>query len=213
MWYCGVESLQQFSVIMPWDLWSVQDNAPVNSEEGKSYGERVKLEMDEDKLRSFLQHSTRTGLSLNSRCMLLWINVASFCVSLLTRDREMLSGILSNTVPMEGYCVSQLRHIWMFMRNNMQLTDEELSYLVMMCMRRYLQVCGNIWLMKCKYLFHVLLKYHRLGLHSQTKWVGPLQVQKGLQSMSSVGTVMSLCLALRNLEQRYAYVHRCVAQE
>ena len=98
--------------------------------------------MDEDKLRSFLQHSTRRGLNLNSRCMLLWINIASFCVSLLIRDRETLSGILSNTVPMEEYCVSQLRHIWKFMRTNMQLTDEELSYLVMMCMRRNLQVCG-----------------------------------------------------------------------
>ena len=169
--------------------------------------------MDEDKLRSFLQHSTRRGLSLNSRCMLLWINIASFCVSLLTRDRETLSGILSNTVPMEEYCVSQLRHIWKFMRNNMQLTDEELSYLVMMCMRRNLQVCGITWLMKCKYLFHVLLKYHRLGWHSQTKWVGPLQVQKGLQSMSSVGTVMSLCHPLRNLDQRYVCVHRYVTHE
>ena len=30
------------------------------------------------------------------------------------------------------------------MRNNMQLTDEELSYLVMMCMRAYLQVEGDL---------------------------------------------------------------------
>ena len=120
-----------------------QDGGPVNAEEGKPYEEGVKLTLDEDKLRSFLQHQTRSGLSLNSRCMLLWINVASFCVSLLTRDRVTLSGILSSTVSVEKYCVSQLRYIWKFMRTNMQLTDEELSYLMMMCMRRNLQVCGN----------------------------------------------------------------------
>jgi len=73
--------------------------------------------------------------------MLLWINVASFCVSLLTREGERLRGIFSRKVELEEYCVSQLRHIWKLMRSNMQLTDEELSYLVMMCMRRKLQVC------------------------------------------------------------------------
>ena len=78
--------------------------------------------------------------------MLLWINVASFCVSLLTHDHERLSGILSSQVSMEEYCVSQLRYLWYFMKTNMQLTDEELSYLMMMCMRRNLQVCGNIQL-------------------------------------------------------------------
>ena len=104
----------------------------------------MKLALDEDKLRSLLQYSTRSGLSLNSRCMLLWINVASFCVSLLTGDCVTLSGILASTEPMEEYCVSQLRYIWNFMKINMQLTDEELSYLMMMCMRTNLQVCGNV---------------------------------------------------------------------
>jgi len=77
--------------------------------------------------------------------MLLWINVASFCVSLLIQEGDKLRGIFSDTVSLEEYCVSQLRHIWKLMRSNMQLTDEELSYLVMMCMRRKLQVCVYIY--------------------------------------------------------------------
>ena len=132
---------------MHWVLWSAQDGGPVNAEKGKPY-QGVKLTLDEDKLRSLLQHSTRSGLSLNSRCMLLWINVASFCVSLLTGDCVTLSGILASTEPMEEYCVSQLRYLWNFMKINMQLTDEELSYLMMMCMRRNLQVCRNVLLIQ-----------------------------------------------------------------
>ena len=121
---------------------SIQNDGPVSVDEGRPYQKGVQITTDE--LSRLLQHSIGSGLSLNSRCMLLWINVASFCVSLLTRDHERLSGILSSTEPIEEYCVYQIRHLWKFMRNNMQLTDEELSFLVMMCMRRYLQVCVHI---------------------------------------------------------------------
>ena len=114
---------------------------PVNAEEGRPF--EAEKQLSKDRLSHLVQSSTRKGLSLNSCCMLLWINVASFCLSLLTQEGETLSGILSSSVPVERYCVSELHHLWMFMRNNMQLTDEELSYLVMMCMRRYLQVCGK----------------------------------------------------------------------
>ena len=120
------------------------------------------MQITTDELSRLLQHSIGSGLSLNSRCMLLWINAASFCVSLLTRDRERLSGMLSNTssrAQIEEHCVSQLRHLWKFMRNNMQLTDEELSYLVMMCMRTNLQVCvhiGHIKKWPCRLLSFVL---------------------------------------------------------
>lgn len=114
---------------------------PVNAEEGKPY--EAEKQLSKDRLSYLLQPTTRKYLNLNSCCMLLWINVAAFCLSLLTQEGETLSGILSSGVPVERYCVSQLHHLWMFMRNNMQLIDEELSYLVMMCMRRYFQVCGK----------------------------------------------------------------------
>ena len=114
---------------------------PVNAEEGRPF--EAEKQLSKDRLSHLAQSSTRKGLSLNSCCMLLWINVASFCLSLLTQEGETLSGILSSSVPVERYCVSELHHLWTFMRNNMQLPDEELSYLVMMCMRRYLQVCGK----------------------------------------------------------------------
>ena len=117
---------------------SVQSDGPVSVADGRPY--QAEAQVSHDELSRLLQHSIGKGLSLNSRCMLLWINVASFCISLLTRDLGTLSGILSSTASMEEYCVSQLRHIWKFMRNNMQLTDEELSYLVMMCMRTNLKV-------------------------------------------------------------------------
>ena len=118
---------------------SVQSDGAISVVDGRPY--QAEAQVSHDKLSRLLQHSIGKGLSLNSRCMLLWINVASFCVSLLTQDLGTLSGILSSTASMEEYCVSQLRHIWKFMRINMQLTDEELSYLVMMCMRTNLQVC------------------------------------------------------------------------
>ena len=108
-------------------------------EEGRPY--ETGAQFTDDGMRGLLLYHTRRTLSLNSHCMLLWINVASFCVSLLTREGDRLGGIFSSTVSAEEYCVSQLRHIWKLMRSNMRLTDEELSFLVMMCMRRQLQVC------------------------------------------------------------------------
>ena len=120
-------------------LWSSQNDGLVNAIRGNPYEEGVQL--SKDRLSCFLQQSITSSLNLNSRCLLLWINVASFCVSLLIQEGERLSGILSGRAPVEKYCISQLRNIWKLMKSNMQLTDEELSYLVMMCMRRYLQVC------------------------------------------------------------------------
>ena len=117
-----------------------QNYGTVSVEEGRPY--ETGAQLTNDGMRRLLLHSTRRTLSLNSHCMLLWINVASFCVSLLTQEGERLRGIFSGTMQAE-YCVSQLRHLWKLMRSNMQLTDEELSYLVMMCMRRKLQVC--VW--------------------------------------------------------------------
>ena len=119
-------------------LWSSQNDGLVNAKKGKPYEEGVQL--SKDGLSCFLQQSIRSSLNLNSRCMLLWINVASFCVYLLVQEGEGLSGILSGRVPAEKYCIFQLRNIWNFMKSNMQLIDEELSYLVMMCTRRFLQV-------------------------------------------------------------------------
>ena len=125
-------------------LWSVicsQNDGTVSAKEGRPY--ETGAQITSDGMKGLLLHSTRRTLCINSHCMLLWINVASFCVSLLTRKGERLMGIFSGTVSVEGYCVSQLRHLWKLMRSNMQLTDEELSYLVMMCMRRKLEV--RVW--------------------------------------------------------------------
>ena len=132
-------------------LWSSQNDGLVNAKRGKPY--EVGVQLAKDGLSCFLQQSITSSVNLNSRCLLLWINIASFCVSLLVQEGERLNGILSGKVPDEKYCVSQLRNIWKLMKSNMQLTDEELSYLVMMCMRRYLQV-GYLNL---SYKTHVLL--------------------------------------------------------
>jgi len=131
--------------IVPFCFPCAQNAGTVSVEEGRPYESGVQL--TSDGMRGLLLHSTWRNLSVNSHCMLLWINVASFCVSLLTREGERLRGIYSRTVQLEEYCVFQLRHIWKLMRSNMQLTDEELSYLVMMCMRRKLQVCvsRSLW--------------------------------------------------------------------
>ena len=138
------------------------------------------MQITTDELSRLLQHSIGSGLSLNSRCMLLWINAASFCVSLLTRDRERLSGILSNTssrAQIEEHCVSQLRHLWKFMRNNMQLTDEELSYLVMMCMRTNLQVCVHIGYIKNGLADYCLLCYFSA---SPQCWTTSREIMSGI---------------------------------
>ena len=148
-------------------LLCVQNAGTVSVEEGRPYESEVQL--TSDGMRGLLLHSTWRNLSLNSHCMLLWINVASFCVSLLTREGERLRGIFSRKVHLEEYCVSQLRHIWKLMRSNMKLTDEELSYLVMMCMRRKHQVhvCLEAYDLYINVLvlspyFHLFM-YHRFG--------------------------------------------------
>ena len=187
-------------------LWSLQNDGLVNAEKDKPYEDGVQL--SKDGLSCFLQQSVRSALNLNSRCILLWVNVASFCITLLTRDGDGLSGILSSRVAFEKYCVSQLRNIWKLMKSNMQLTDEELSYLVMMCMRRYLQVgyLNLIYKTHVLYFKKIFALYCRLGWHPQTRWMGSLQVQEWLHSMNNCGTVMSLYHVLRILKQRYVCI-------
>ena len=48
--------------------------------------------------------------------------------------------IISEWLSVRHYCVSQLRTMWMHLRNNLSLSDEERSFFVMRCTKRLYEV-------------------------------------------------------------------------
>ena len=90
-----------------------------------------------------MKHATRGTYTLHSLYLLLWANFGAFCIALLTQPEAEASIhglIISKRLPVRHYCVSQLRTVWMHMRNNLHLTDEEQSFLIMCCTNRLYKV-------------------------------------------------------------------------
>ena len=90
------------------------------------------------------KHATRGTYTLHSLYLLLWANFGAFCIALLTQpeaEAAIHGAIISKWLSVRQYCVSQLHTIWMHMRNNLDLSDEERSFLVMRCTKRLYEVC------------------------------------------------------------------------
>ena len=49
--------------------------------------------------------------------------------------------IISDWQPLRHFCLEQLRRIWLFMRCNLQLGDEERSFLIVQAMQQLFEVC------------------------------------------------------------------------
>ena len=92
----------------------------------------------------YVKHATRGTYTLHSLYLLLWANFGTLCMALLTQPRAEVAihgHITSNWLSVRHYCVSQLRTIWMHIRNNLRLSDEERSFLAMHCTKKLYEVC------------------------------------------------------------------------
>ena len=93
--------------------------------------------------QDYKKHANRGTFTLHSLYFLLWANFGSFCISLLTQpeaEANLHGPIISEWLSVRHYCVSQLRTMWLHMRNNLGLSDEERSFLVMKLMWRFCEV-------------------------------------------------------------------------
>lgn len=91
----------------------------------------------------YLKHATRGTYSLHSLYIILWVNFGSLCMSLLTQPmaRSRIHGpIISGWQAIRHYCYSQLQTVWMHLRNNLAISEEERSFLVMRCLMNLYEV-------------------------------------------------------------------------
>ena len=97
--------------------------------------------------QDYVKHATRGTYTLHSLYLLLWANFGAFCIALLTQPKaeaDIHGPIISKRLSVRDYCISQLRTVWMHMRNNLHLSDEERSFLVTACTNRLHKVQCNI---------------------------------------------------------------------
>ena len=102
------------------------------------------MTLDGDYARpDYITHATRGTLSLHSLYMLLFVNFGAFSIALLTQPdaHQHISGpLISVFHPIRHYCVIQLRSLWIHLINNMKLSLEELSFLMMKSMLHLMEV-------------------------------------------------------------------------
>ena len=113
--------------------------------------------------QDYVAHATRGTYPLHSLYLLLWANFGAFCMALLTQpeaEADIHGPIISKRVPVRQYCVSKLRTVWKHIQNNLCLSDEERSFLVMCCTKRLYKVCYGHLLLSKKILQTSLLFFH-----------------------------------------------------
>ena len=97
--------------------------------------------------QDYLKHANRGTYTLHSLYLILWANFGSFCMALLVQpdsDRTIHGPLISDWLSVRHYCVSQLQTVWMHMRNNLGISDEERSFLLMRCMKRLYEVSCSV---------------------------------------------------------------------
>lgn len=110
----------------------------------------------------YMDRVNQGTFTLKSLYLLMWANFGSFCVALLTQpdSYQHLGPIFTDWQPLRNYCVSQLRTLWMFMQNNLVLTEEERCFFVQRAMTRFHEVCTIFikeqfivcaWLQRCRF--------------------------------------------------------------
>ena len=102
--------------------------------------------------QDYLKHATQGTYTLHSLYLLIWANFGAFCMALLTQpeaEAAIHGPIISKRLSVRQYCVSKLCTVWKHMRKNLDLSDEEQSFLVMCCTKRFYEVCqGHLLLSK-----------------------------------------------------------------
>ena len=102
-----------------------------------------------------MKHASRGTYTLHSLYLLLWANFGAFCMALLTQpdsDDKIHGKLISDWISVRHYCVSQLRTLWMHMRNNLNLSEEERTFFVMRAMKKFYEV---------QYYLHVSCLLHQ----------------------------------------------------
>ena len=77
--------------------------------------------------------------TLHSLYLLLWANFGAFCITLLTQpdsDNKLCGRLISDNISVRSYCLSQLKTLWMHIRNSLYLTEEERSFFVTTAMTK-----------------------------------------------------------------------------
>ena len=94
-------------------------------------------------MQDYMKQASQGTYTLHSLYFLLWANFGTFCMALVTQPKaeaDIHGSIISTSLPIRHYCVSQLRTAWKHMRENLGLLDEERSFLVMSCTKRLYEV-------------------------------------------------------------------------
>ena len=87
----------------------------------------------------YMTHACRGTYTLHSLYLLLWANFGALCMSLLTQPeaKQGIHGpIISESLPVRHYCVTQLRRLWSHIQNNLGFTDEQRSFFVVKSMNK-----------------------------------------------------------------------------
>ncbi len=93
--------------------------------------------------QDYKQHACRGTYTLHSLYLLLWANFGAFCMALLTQpdsDERIHGVVISEWLSVRHYCLSQLKTVWLHMRNNMGLSEEQRAFFVTQALSRLRQV-------------------------------------------------------------------------
>ncbi len=93
--------------------------------------------------QDYKKHACRGVYTLHSLYLLLWANFGAFCLALLTQpdsDERIHGNVISEWLSVRHYCVSQLKTVWLHIGNNLGLSEEQRSFLIMRAMERFHKV-------------------------------------------------------------------------
>lgn len=142
--------------------------------------------------QEYMKHATRGTYTLHSLYLLLWANFGTFCLALLTQpeaEAGICGPIISPWLSVRHYCATQLRNMWMHMRNNLGLSDEERSFFIFCCTKQLYEVCNaycnRVNLCWCSNEPHQLVLLSQLlktSTNASESWKGIFKTRKALDS-------------------------------
>ena len=96
--------------------------------------------------RDYQTHTAKGIYSLHSLYFLLWANFGAFCMSMLTQpdsQSKIHGSLVSKCQPIRHYCVSRVKSLWINLRDNLGLLEEERSFLMNKCLMNLYQVSNE----------------------------------------------------------------------
>ena len=109
------------------------------------YGTELSLE-GQFAHKDYAQHACRGTYTLHSLYLLLWANFGAFCMALLTqpgKEDPIHSIVISKTIPIRHYCISQVKALWKHMCSSIGLSEEKRAFFVTQALHRLYKVMAN----------------------------------------------------------------------